>query len=84
MAHELGSDEAPEVREPYPWDKWTNGSWWSALSGEDYSCSTRSFQAYLYARARDHGLIVQTKVHPTTEGVMFKFAPAGADTTKKE
>jgi hypothetical protein len=78
VANELDPADVDLGAARYPWDKWTNGNAWEVWRGVDYSASTRSFQAYLYQKALQLGLAVETKIiyngHPHgQEGVLFRF-----------
>ncbi len=42
------------TRRLYPWDQWTDGSWWEITAGEDFTTTIRAMRAMLYGRARPH------------------------------
>lgn len=46
----------------YPWDKWTDGQWWTCEQGEDFSCKSDSFRTGLYRYGMAHGYSVEVQV----------------------
>lgn len=61
----------------YPWELWTNGETWEVKSGVDFNCTPESFVIYLYHKARDINMKVQTSTLPA-EGdkpvrIVFRF-----------
>lgn len=72
MAKEIEAETLPpDPRIRYPWGEWTNGSWWSATEGEDYTTSTESFRSTLFGHARKHDLKVRTR--QVEGGLAFQF-----------
>lgn len=61
----------PDARRKYPWQLWTNGSWWEAEQGDDYTTTHEAFRSNLYSHARRHGLSVHTKT--ADNGIAFQF-----------
>jgi len=73
MARQVDPGDVP-IRHPkakYPWHEWTNGSWWLARSGEDFTCHYDAFRSALYVRARRMGLKVVTR--SMEDGIVFRF-----------
>jgi hypothetical protein len=69
----------PRRRVYYPWEKWTDGSLWSAQKGVDFFMSETNFQTTLHIHARNHrhlGLRVKT-ASPEKGIVEFRFYKEG-------
>jgi hypothetical protein len=76
VAHELEVDVAffrnKKADEMYPWDKWTNGSTWSVKKEEDFFVQIESFRTYLYNKAHELGIRVNTRIVTPTE-IIFRY-----------
>lgn len=57
----------------YPWHEWTDGQWWQAVRGEDYTITDDGFRSCLYSYASLKGLRGESRKND--EGVMFRFQP---------
>ena len=77
MAERLDNVERPRRRRFYDWEKWTDGKTWSAVAGEDFTCSANNFQTALHQRARLQGMTVETG-SPEPGIVEFRFTPKEA------
>ncbi len=75
MAENVNPDELkrmPRGRRPkYPWAQWTDGEWWHAKQGEDFTVAVNSFRSTLANHACKYGLRVVTQ--QTETGMAFQF-----------
>lgn len=55
----------------YPWDKWTDGAWWTAKKGSDFQTAAESFRRLLHTVAKRRRLSVATE--RDGEKVSFRF-----------
>ena len=46
----------------YPWEKWSDGSIWRCVRGQDYTSSSASFRQLISQTAKDLGKKARTKV----------------------
>lgn len=62
----------PHGNEKYPWEQWENGEEHTAIKGEDFTISAKSFRNSLTARAAKIGRKVATSVRSKAV-VIFRF-----------
>lgn len=75
MATKLKNYKFKHGRSIYPWDKWTDGSVWKIVQGEDFDTTTSSMRAQLFNRGKKEGLNLRTNLEGT--GVLiFQFFEA--------
>lgn len=65
MAEQLDKPPPPSpAKGVYRWEEngWTNGSWWTAHRGIDFTCEPHSFREAVYRFARNHGYHCETRI----------------------
>ncbi len=67
MAKELNFKLDRVGRNRYPWEKWTNGSAWLLVRGEDFTCSVASMKSAVHGYASRNDLSVVTRIPSPAE-----------------
>lgn len=82
MAKELTPEEAstlltqePYSKTKYPWDRWSNGSWWQIEHGVDFQRKVDSMRSGISTWARRHGM--KAEIHLRGRVILFRLTPLG-------
>lgn len=68
-------------RSIYPWNEWTDGSWWEARKDEDFVTPVLSFRSTLYTYASRYDLTVETR--RVGDSMFFKFQDPAAENARR-
>lgn len=73
---ERADNLSPSHRGPvpkYPWDRWSDGSAWTIIRGEDYDVPTASMARAIYSHAERYGRTVEIRTLRDRDGISFQF-----------